>query len=147
MLEVKHRIRDHRSPPSRPPFATVCVDSDHLGMRPSEIWKATPMDVRPSPLSHSWLFPLLCTILMSISDDTIPESHRSQMSELEISYHDPGSQLPQQRMMRIKVYEWIPTKRSLDEPSMYEEDDRSSGGMWVEGEEGEVTVIRVGPVS
>ncbi|KAF9646266.1 hypothetical protein BDM02DRAFT_3271100 [Thelephora ganbajun] len=89
--------------------------------------------------------------------DTIPESHLSHFSEHEISEREPVSQLRQRRKRKIKAY-CIDTDESVlsttdEELSIYGEedstfcDDRPSEGTWVEEEEEEITVIRMGPVS
>jgi len=90
--------------------------------------------------------------------DTMPESHISHMSEHELSEHESVSQLRQRRTRRIKGY-CIDTDESVlsmtdEELPVYEEeddstscDDRPSEGTWVEEEEEDITVIRMGPVS
>ena len=115
---------------------------------------AISVDVRPN-LSRQ-LF-LLCAFLILALDDTMPESHMSHLSEHEISEHEPVSQLRRRRTRRIKAY-CLDTDESAfsmtdEEPLIYEEedstfcDDRPSEGTWVEEEEEEVAVIRIGPVS
>ena len=112
------------------------------------------MDVRPN-LSRPLSF--LYAILTSVSDDTMPESHMSHMSDLEISDHEPVSQLRQRRTRRVRGY-CLDTDESVlsmtdEEPPLYEEDDSTfcddqpSEGTWVEEEEEEITVIQMGPVS
>ena len=96
-------------------------------------------------------------ILTSILDDTMPESQMSHLSEHEISDHEPVSQLRQRRTRRVKGYCLDTDESDLsmtdEEPPIYEEDDstfcddRPSEGTWVEEEEEEITVIRMGPVS
>jgi len=87
----------------------------------------------------------------------MPESYMSHMSEHEISEHEPVSQLRQRRTGRVKGY-CIDTDESVlsmtdEEPPVYEEDDSTfcdnppSEATWVEEEEDEITVIRMGFVS
>ena len=87
----------------------------------------------------------------------MPESHMSHMSELEISDHEPVSQLRKRRTRRVRGY-CLDTDESVlsmtdEEPPLYEEDDSTfcdeqpSEGTWVEEEEEEITVIQMGPVS
>jgi hypothetical protein len=101
-------------------------------------------------------FSFSCTILTSQLDDTMPESYISHFSEHEMSDHEPVSQL-RQRRRRVKGY-CLDTDESVlsmsdEEPPIYEEDDstfcddRPSEGTWVEEEEEEIEVIRMGPVS
>jgi len=99
---------------------------------------------------------LSSTILTFALDDTMPESHMSYISEHEISEHEPVSQLRQRRTRRIKAYCLDTDESTLsltdEEPLIYEEDDstfcddRPSEGTWVEEEEEETAVIRMGPV-
>ena len=98
-----------------------------------------------------------CTILTPALDDTMPESYISHISEHEISEHEPVSQLRRRRTKRIKAYCLDSDESTLsmtdEEPVAYEEedstscDDRPSEGTWVEEEEEEMMVIKVGPVS
>lgn len=87
----------------------------------------------------------------------MPESHLSHASELETSDDEPVSQLRQRRARRVKAYCLDTDDSGLsitdEEPPIYEEDDstycddRPSEGTWIEDEEDEITVIRMGPVS
>ena len=115
---------------------------------------AISADVRPKlPL----LLPLLWMILTLASDDTMPESHASHLSEHEILEYEHVSQLRQRRKRRIKAYCLDTDESALsmtdEEPPVYVEDDstfcddRPSEGTWVEEEEEETRVIRVGPMS
>ena len=99
------------------------------------------------------------TTLTSALDDTMPESYMSHLSEPELSDHEPVSQLRQRRTRKVKGYCLDTDESGLsvtdEEPPIYEEDDTTfcddrpspSEGTWVEEEEDEVTVIRMGPVS
>jgi len=104
-----------------------------------------PIFVRDSDLLHS--------------DDTMPESRMSHISEHEISDHEPVSQLRQRRTRRVKGY-CLDTDESAasmtdEEPPVFEEDDstycddRPSEGTWVEEEEDmeNSTVITMGSMS
>ena len=112
------------------------------------------VDVRPN-LSRQ--LSLSCTILTLASDDTMPESHMSHVSEHEISEHESVSQLRRRRKRRMKPYVLDTDESTLsmtDEESLvYEEedstfcDDRPSEGTWVEEEEEEMMVIRMGSFS
>lgn len=89
----------------------------------------------------------------------MPESHVSHLSEHEISEHEPVSQLRQRQTRRIKGY-CIDTDESVlsvtdEETPVFEEDDSTycddrpspSEGTWVEEEEEERILVRMGPVS
>ena len=81
----------------------------------------------------------------------------SHISEYEVPEHEPVSRLRQRRKRRIKAY-CLDTDESVlsmtdEEPPVYEDedstfcDDRPSEGTWVEEEEEEMMVIRMGPMS
>ena len=102
---------------------------------------------------------LVCDSDLLHSDDTMPESRMSHISEHEISDHEPVSQLRQRRKRRVKGY-CLDTDESAasmtdEEPPIFEEDDstycddRPSEGTWVEEEEDmeNSTVITMGSMS
>ena len=115
---------------------------------------AISVDVSPKLPSP---FSLLYVTLTLASDDTMPESHVSYISEHEILEHEHISQLRQRRKRRIKAYRLDTDESALsmtdEEPPVYEEDDstfcddRPSEGTWVEEEEEELRVIKMGLVS
>ena len=85
------------------------------------------------------------------------ESYTSRISEHEILEYEHVTQLRQRRKRRIKAYCLDTDESALpmtdEEPPVYVEDDstfcddRPSEGTWVEEEEEETRVIRVGPMS
>ena len=89
----------------------------------------------------------------------MPESRISYLSEheIEVSEHEPVSQLRQRRKRRIKGYSLDTDESALsmtdEEPPVFEEDDstycddRPSEVTWDEEEEEEILVVRMGPVS